>query len=81
MSGSGWDEAMHAHEVERDRARHFLSKGRSVSLSVSRDYYEEKAEDDTLPLAERSMWQRLADEITQRLNDRADPTEGQSALF
>lgn len=81
MGGNGWDEAMHAHEVERDRAKFFLSKGRSPSLSASRDYYEQKAEDPSVPLPERKLWQRLADEITQRLNDRDDPHKDQAGLF
>lgn len=81
MSGNGWDAAMEALEVNKARARQGLEKGRTPSLSVSRDYYEKKAADETLPLAERTMWQRLADEITQRLNDRDDPHQDQSRLF
>lgn len=66
------------HEAEALRLRASLSTT-PPSLRSQRDYYrqqEEACEDER----QRAQWKQLADEIEHRLNDSADPMEGQEAL-
>jgi hypothetical protein len=68
----------HQNAVERLR----LQLGtRTPSLKNQRDYFEEMAANEGLPEADRVLWARLAEEITQRLNDRDDASSQQPGLF
>lgn len=49
------------------------------TLAEQRDWFEERANDPLESHQDRQMWQKLADELTARLNDRADDT--QEGLF
>jgi len=63
-----------------ERARYHLRQARQPSLTAIRDYYVERAGDPETPPEVRGLWQRLADEISHRLNDGV-PTEEQGSLF
>lgn len=67
----------HQFKVEQLRA----SLNGQPSLSSTRDYYLSMASDPNQPPEHRELWQRLADEITRRLNDGAPMAESQGELF
>lgn len=68
----------HLRDVERVRAN---SRSTQPSLREMRDYYLSKAAEQNGDTATADLWQRLADEITHRLNDGGPVNDGQSALF
>lgn len=50
-------------------------------LPAQRNYYQMMADDPLTPKKDRALWKQLADELTTRLGDGGDPTEGQGSLF
>lgn len=74
------DKAIRGHHREVDRLRARLSTT-PPSLKAERDWAREQSENEDLEPSDRALWKQLADEMTRRLNDTTDPSEGQGVLL
>lgn len=70
----------HMAEVEKTRA--YIRRS-DPSLKQMRDYYQRMAQIETEhgDPDTAALWQKLADEITHRLNDEGPAHEGQAQLW
>lgn len=62
------------HRADVARARAALGT-KTPSLASQRDWYVKQAADVSNSGHDRVLWQRLADELTQRLGDKAVPAD------
>jgi hypothetical protein len=69
-----------AHRVMVERVKSALGT-RSPSLKQQRDYFQSQADDTDQTREHRDLWQQLADEISQRLNEGGLDPALQPPLF